>query len=58
MPGANFLLHNSEFLIAHFHIVIMGGTIFGVIAGYTYWFSRFSGSPWMTGWASAPSGVG
>ncbi|MEN9946682.1 MAG: cytochrome o ubiquinol oxidase, subunit [Pseudomonadota bacterium] len=37
VPGADFLLHNSLFLIAHFHNVIIGGVVFGVMAGITYW---------------------
>ena len=38
MPPADFVLHNSLFLIAHFHNVIIGGIVFGVMAGITYWF--------------------
>src|ERR1700676_2610427 len=36
VPPADFLLHNSLFLIAHFHNVIIGGVLFGAFAGYTY----------------------
>jgi cytochrome o ubiquinol oxidase subunit 1 len=43
IPGADFVLHNSQFLIAHFHNVIIGGTVFGVIAGFTYWFPKAFG---------------
>jgi cytochrome o ubiquinol oxidase subunit 1 len=35
VPPADFLLHNSLFLIAHFHNVIIGGVLFGAFAGYT-----------------------
>src|ERR1700675_226034 len=38
VPPADVLLHNSLFLIAHFHNVIIGGVLFGAFAGYTYWF--------------------
>ena len=37
------MLHNSLFLIAHFHNVIIGGVLFGVFAGYTYWFPKAFG---------------
>lgn len=43
VPGADFLLHNSLFLIAHFHNVIIGGVVFGVMAGITYWFPKAFG---------------
>jgi cytochrome o ubiquinol oxidase subunit 1 len=40
---ADFLLHNSLFLIAHFHNVIIGGVVFGVFAGVNYWFPKAFG---------------
>ncbi|TLX61082.1 cytochrome o ubiquinol oxidase subunit I [Stutzerimonas nosocomialis] len=43
VPGADFLLHNSLFLIAHFHNVIIGGAVFGYLAGLTYWFPKAFG---------------
>ena len=43
MPPADFVLHNSLFLIAHFHHVIIGAVVFGVMAGYTYWFPKAFG---------------
>ncbi|WP_340619717.1 cytochrome ubiquinol oxidase subunit I [Xenorhabdus siamensis] len=43
VPGANFVLHNSLFLIAHFHNVIIGGVVFGCFAGTTYWFPKAFG---------------
>ncbi|PPI87706.1 cytochrome o ubiquinol oxidase subunit I [Candidatus Pantoea edessiphila] len=43
MPGADFVLHNSLFLIAHFHNVIIGGVVFGCMAGITYWFPKIFG---------------
>ncbi|XOD69989.1 MAG: cytochrome o ubiquinol oxidase subunit I [Sodalis sp. (in: enterobacteria)] len=42
-PGADFVLHNSLFLIAHFHNVIIGGVLFGCFAGMTYWFPKAFG---------------
>ncbi|KLV10548.1 cytochrome o ubiquinol oxidase subunit I [Photobacterium ganghwense] len=43
VPGADFVLHNSVFLIAHFHNVIIGGVVFGCFAGLTYWFPKMTG---------------
>jgi cytochrome o ubiquinol oxidase subunit I len=43
VPPADFLLHNSLFLVAHFHNVIIGGVLFGTFAGYTYWFPKAFG---------------
>ncbi len=40
---ADFVLHNSLFLIAHFHNVIIGGVVFGMFAGITYWFPKAFG---------------
>jgi cytochrome o ubiquinol oxidase subunit 1 len=43
IPPADFVLHNSLFLIAHFHNVVIGGVVFGVMAGMTYWFPKAFG---------------
>ncbi|MDZ5613625.1 cytochrome o ubiquinol oxidase subunit I [Achromobacter xylosoxidans] len=43
IPGVSFVLHNSLFLIAHFHNTIIGGVVFGCIAGMTYWFPKAFG---------------
>ncbi|KRE07237.1 cytochrome o ubiquinol oxidase subunit I [Bosea sp. Root670] len=43
VPPADFVLHNSLFLIAHFHNVIIGGVVFGVFAGIAYWFPKAFG---------------
>jgi cytochrome o ubiquinol oxidase subunit 1 len=43
VPPADFALHNSLFLIAHFHNVIIGGVLFGLMAGITYWFPKAFG---------------
>jgi cytochrome o ubiquinol oxidase subunit 1 len=43
VPPADFVLHNSLFLVAHFHNVIIGAVVFGVFAGYTYWFPKAFG---------------
>jgi cytochrome o ubiquinol oxidase subunit 1 len=43
VPPADFVLHNSLFLVAHFHNVIIGGVVFGAMAGLTYWFPKVFG---------------
>ncbi|MCU4182447.1 cytochrome o ubiquinol oxidase subunit I [Bosea sp. BH3] len=43
VPPADFVLHNSLFLIAHFHNVIIGGVVFGVFAAIAYWFPKAFG---------------
>ncbi len=43
VPPADFVLHNSLFLIAHFHNVIIGGVVFGLFAGINYWFPKAFG---------------
>ena len=43
VPPADFVLHNSLFLIAHFHNVIIGGVVFGTFAAITYWYPKVTG---------------
>ncbi|WP_431101958.1 cytochrome o ubiquinol oxidase subunit I [Roseateles noduli] len=43
VPPADFVLHNSLFLIAHFHNVIIGGVLFGLLAGISFWFPKAFG---------------
>jgi cytochrome o ubiquinol oxidase subunit I len=43
VPPADFVLHNSLFLVAHFHNVIIGGVVFGLLAGVAYWFPKAFG---------------
>jgi cytochrome o ubiquinol oxidase subunit 1 len=43
LPPADFVLHNSLFLVAHFHNVIIGGVVFGCFSGVTYWFPKAFG---------------
>src|SRR5882724_432046 len=42
-PAADYQLHNSLFLVAHFHTMIVGGALFGIFAGITYWFPKVMG---------------
>jgi cytochrome o ubiquinol oxidase subunit 1 len=53
VPPADFVLHNSLFLIAHFHNVIIGGVLFGLFAGYAYWFPKAFGFRLHEGWGKA-----
>ncbi len=52
-PPADYVLHNSLFLIAHFHTMLITGALFGYFAGYTYWFPKAMGFPLNEKWGSA-----
>jgi cytochrome o ubiquinol oxidase subunit 1 len=43
IPAIDFQVHNSLFLVAHFHNMIIGGVVFGFFAGLTYWFPKVFG---------------
>ncbi len=43
VPAIDFQVHNSLFLVAHFHNMIIGGVVFGYFAGLTYWFPKIFG---------------
>ncbi len=58
IPPADYVLHNSLFLIGHFHNVIIPGALFGFFAGYYYWFPKAVGFRLDEDWANAHSGVG
>jgi cytochrome o ubiquinol oxidase subunit I len=53
VPPADFLVHNSLFLVAHFHNVIIGGVLFAGFAGVTYWFPKAFGFRLHEGWGRA-----
>ncbi|HTK04817.1 MAG TPA: cbb3-type cytochrome c oxidase subunit I [Candidatus Eisenbacteria bacterium] len=42
-PAADYQLHNTLFLVAHFHTMIVGVALFGIFAGLTYWFPKVTG---------------
>lgn len=42
-PPVDYQVHNSLFLIAHFHGMVIGGFLFGLFSGFTYWFPKFTG---------------
>ncbi|HWV21781.1 MAG TPA: cytochrome o ubiquinol oxidase subunit I [Devosia sp.] len=50
VPPADFVLHNSLFLVAHFHNVIIGGVLFGIFAGINYWWPKAFGYKLNTYW--------
>lgn len=43
VPPVDFQLHNSLFLVAHFHTMVIGGVLFGIFAGLAYWFPKIAG---------------
>ncbi len=43
VPPIDYQLHNSLFLVAHFHMMIVGGVLFGDFAGISYWFPKIFG---------------
>src|SRR5438874_2055142 len=53
VPPVDFVLHNSTFLVAHFHNVIIGGVVFGAFAGYNYWFPKVFGFTLDERWGKA-----
>ena len=53
VPPVDFVLHNSAFLVAHFHNVIIGGVVFGAFAGYNYWFPKAFGFTLDDRWGKA-----
>ena len=53
IPPIDFLVHNSLFLVAHFHNVIIGGALFGAFAGYMFWFPKAFGFRLHSGWGKA-----
>jgi cytochrome o ubiquinol oxidase subunit 1 len=53
IPPADFLTHNSMFLVAHFHNVIVGGVVFGLLAGLEFWFPKAFGFSLHRGWGKA-----
>ncbi|MDE2144590.1 MAG: cbb3-type cytochrome c oxidase subunit I [Patescibacteria group bacterium] len=43
IPGIDYELHNSLFLVAHFHTMLIGGVMFGLFSGLYYWFPKYTG---------------
>jgi cytochrome o ubiquinol oxidase subunit I len=53
VPPVDFVVHNTVFLVAHFHNVIIGGVLFGMLAGYNYWFPKVFGFTLDARWGKA-----
>jgi cytochrome o ubiquinol oxidase subunit I len=53
VPPVDFQVHNSVFLVAHFHHVIIPGVLFGAFAGYNYWFPKAFGFKLDERWGKA-----
>jgi cytochrome o ubiquinol oxidase subunit I len=53
VPPVDFIVHNTVFQVAHFHNVIIGGVVFGMFAGYNYWFPKAFGFTLHDGWGKA-----
>ena len=53
VPPADFVLHNSLFLVAHFHNVIIGGVVFAVFAAINFWFPKAFGFRLIESWGKA-----
>ena len=53
IPPVDFVVHNTVFLVAHFHNVIIGGVVFGMFAAYNYWFPKAFGFTLHDGWGKA-----
>src|SRR5690606_9888494 len=52
-PTISFQVHNTLFLVAHFHNVIIPGVVFGLMSGYHYWFPKAFGFRLHEGWGRA-----
>jgi len=53
MPPADYLMHNTTFLVAHFHNMLIPGALFGYLAGYQYWFPKAFGFTLAQRWGKA-----
>ena len=53
VPPVDFVVHNTVFQVAHFHNVIIGGVLFGMMAGYNYWFPKVFGFTLDARWGKA-----
>ncbi|MDO4643395.1 MAG: cytochrome o ubiquinol oxidase subunit I [Cardiobacteriaceae bacterium] len=61
IPSNDFVLHNSAFLVAHFHNTIIGGAVYGYFVGMTYWWPKVTGyklNEKLGKWACALWGIG
>jgi cytochrome o ubiquinol oxidase subunit 1 len=49
-PPLDYMMHNTLFLVAHFHNMLIPGTLYGMLAGYMYWFPKAFGFRLHEGW--------
>src|SRR6202012_5089435 len=57
-PPVDFQLHNTLFLVAHFHNMLNPGTLLGMLAGYSYWFPKMIGFRLTDPWGNAAAFCG
>jgi cytochrome c oxidase subunit 1 len=49
--GLDIHVHDTYFVVAHFHYIMVGGTIMGYLGGLHYWWPKISGKLYPEGWA-------
>lgn len=49
--GVNVHVHDTYFVIAHFHYIMVGGAVMGYLGGIHYWWPKISGRRYPEGWA-------
>ncbi|MGI9521752.1 MAG: cbb3-type cytochrome c oxidase subunit I [Hyphomicrobiaceae bacterium] len=52
-PTIDYQVHNTLFLVAHFHNVLIPGVLFGLLAGFHYWFPKMFGFRLNERWGAA-----
>jgi cytochrome c oxidase subunit 1 len=50
--AANIHLHNTHFVLAHFHFIVFGGTGFGFFGAMHYWYPKITGRMYDSKWAN------
>ncbi|MBW8713527.1 MAG: cbb3-type cytochrome c oxidase subunit I [Acidobacteria bacterium] len=55
--GLDVHIHDTYFVIAHFHYIMVGGAIMGYMGGLHYWWPKISGKMYSEGWAKLAAGL-